>query len=71
MIAAQFLVLIVKKHMLFRKFVHFVEVTITLHNNGSKKKERKRRKLARLMIHPIDKLNVRLGNALDADLKIT
>ena len=38
---------------------------------NSKRIERRRKKLARLMFHPIDKWNVRLGNSLDVDLKIT
>ena len=45
-------------------------------NNHSAEKlfkriRKERRKLARLMFHPIDIWNVRLGNALDVDLKIT
>ena len=71
MIAEQVLVGIVKDHMLFRKSAHFVEVIITLQKNVSKGQERKRKKLARLMFDTIDKWNVRLGNSLDVDLKIT
>ena len=36
-----------------------------------KRIKRKRRNLAWLMLHPIDKGNVRLRNALDIDLNIT
>ena len=39
--------------------------------NVSKGLERKRRKLARLMFHLTEIRNIRLGNALDVDLKIT
>ena len=39
--------------------------------NASKGQERKRRKLTRLMFHLTEIGNVRLGNALDMDLKIT
>ena len=46
-------------------------VTITLQKNASKGYEKKRENLARLMLHPIEKWNVRLGKALDVDLKIT
>ena len=70
MIAAQVLVGIVKEHMIFRKSAHFVEVLITLQKNASKGEERKRKNLARLMFQKIVKRNVRLGNALDVDLKI-
>ena len=60
-----------KGHMLFKQSAYFVEVLISLHNNVSKGLERKGKKLTRLMLHPIDKWNVRLGNALDMDLNIT
>ena len=39
--------------------------------NTSEGYKRKRRKLVRLMLQTIDERNVRLGNALDLDLKIT
>ena len=68
---AQGLVDIVRENTLFRHSAHFVEVIIILRENVSKGLKRKRRKLARLMFHPIDICNVRLGNALDVDLKIT
>ena len=68
---SQGLVYIMIEHTLFRQSAHFVEVIIILRKNVSKKLESKRRKLAQLMLHPIDKLNVRLGNVLDVDLKIT
>ena len=71
MIAAQVLVGIVKGHILFKQSAHFLEVLITMQNNVSKGQERKMKKLARLMFHPIEKWNVRLGNALDVDLNIT
>ena len=69
--SAQILVGIVKGHMLFKKSAHFVEVLLTIQNNVSKGQERKIKKLAQLMFHPIDKWNVRLRNGLDVDLKIT
>ena len=39
--------------------------------NASKGLERKRKNLMRLMLRTIDERNVRFGNALDVDLKIT
>ena len=39
--------------------------------NASKGRERKRRRLAWLMFHPIEIQNIRLGNALDVDMNIT
>ena len=36
-----------------------------------KRIRKEKEKLVRLMLHPIDKWNVRFGNALDVDLKIT
>ena len=35
-----------------------------------KRIRKEKKKIAPLMFHPIDKWNVRLGNALDVDLKI-
>ena len=71
MTASQVLVGIVKEQFIFRQSAHFVEVTIMLRKNASKGQERKRRKLAQLMFHLTEIRNVRLGNALDVDLKIT
>ena len=68
---AQGLLEILKEHMLFRQSAHFVEVIIILRKNVSKVLERKRGKLARLMFHITGIRNVRLGNDLDMDLKIT
>ena len=68
---AQGLVDIMRDHTLFRKSAHFVEVIIILQKNASKGLESKRRQLARLMFHLTGIPNVRLGNALDVDMKIT
>ena len=68
---AQGIVDIMGEHTLFRLSAHFVEVIIILRKNVSKGLERKKRKLARLMFHLAGIRNVRLGNALDVDLKIT
>ena len=62
---------IVKEHMLLNESAHFCGVIITLRKNVSNGEESKSKKLARLMLHSIDKWNVRLGNALDVDLNIT
>ena len=62
---------IVKWQTLFRQSTLFVEVLITLQKNISKRSERKRENLARLVIRTTDKNNARLGNDLDVDLKIT
>ena len=67
----QVLVGIEKEHMMFRQSAHFVEVTIILQKNASKVSERKSKKLARLMFHPIDIWNVCIENTLDVDLMIT
>ena len=48
----------------------FVEVLIILQKNVSKGSDRKSKKLPRLVLQTIDKRNIRLGNALDADMKI-
>ena len=56
---------------MFKQSAHVVEALINIQSNASKEKEREKKKLVRLMFHPIDKWNVRLGNALDVDLKIT
>ena len=69
--AAQVLVGIVKYHMMFRQIAHFVEVLLTLQKNVSKEQESKRKKLVRLMFQTIHEGNIRLGNALDVDLRIT
>ena len=68
---AQGLVDTIREHTLFRQSAHFVEVIIIVRKNVSKGLERKRRKLARLMFHLTEIRNVRLGNDLDVDLKIT
>ena len=65
------LVDIMREHTLFSKSAHFVEVIIILRKNASKGLERKRRKLARLMFHLTEIRNVRLGTALDVDLRFT
>ena len=68
---AQVIVDTMREHTLFRQSEHFVEVIIILRKNISKGLERKRRNLARLMFHLTGIWNIRLGNALDVDLKIT
>ena len=50
---------------------NFVEVLITLQIFFPKGSDRKRKKLVRLVIRKTDERNVRLGNVLDVDMKIT
>ena len=70
MTAVQVLVEIAKKHIMFRKSAHFVEVTIILQKNASKDKKKKRIKIARLIFYITEIRNVRLVNDLDVDLNI-
>ena len=65
------LVDIMRERTMFRQSAHFVEIIIIMRKNNSIVLDRKRRKLARLMLHRTVIQNVRLGNALDVDLKIT
>ena len=65
------LVDIVREHILFIQSAHFEEVIIIMRKNVSKGLERKRRKLAQLMVCLTEIRNDRLGNALDVDLDIT
>ena len=71
MIEAQVLVEIVREKTLFRKSAHFVEVQITLQRNVSKKSDRKRKNLARLMLRKTEERKGHLKTNLDVDLKIT
>ena len=68
---SQGLVDIMRGHNMSRQSAHFVEVRIILRKNVSKGLDRKSRKLARLVFHLTEIQNVRLGNAIDVDLKIT
>ena len=60
-----------KEKTLFRKSAIFVEVLITLQRKIQKDQTGKGKNLVRLVIRTTDKNNVRLGNVLDVDLKIT
>ena len=60
-----------KEQTQFRKFALYVDVLITLHKNVSKRSDRKRDNLVRLVIQTTDKRNGLLGNVLDVDLNIT
>ena len=71
MTAAQVVVEIVREQTLFRKIALFVEVLITLQKNVLKGSERKGGNLVRLVIWTTDEWNVRHGNVLDMDMKIT
>ena len=57
-------------HTLSRQSAHFVDLITILWGNISKKLERKRKNLARLVFHLTKIRIVQHGNALDADLKI-
>ena len=59
-----------KKQTLPRQSAHIVDFLTILWKNVSKGSERKRRKLARLVLHLTKIRIVQHGNALDADLKI-
>ena len=59
-----------RRQTLPRQSAHIVDLITILWKNVSKGSERKRRKLARLVLHLNKILIVQLGNALDADLKI-
>ena len=69
--ADQFLEEILKEKILFRKSAPFVEVLITLQKNASKGSDKRRKKLARLVIPTIDEHNVHLENVPDVNIKIT
>ena len=62
---------IFKDKTLVRKSAPFVEVLITLQRKVSKGLDRKRKKLARLVLRTIDERNGHLKNNLDVDLRIT
>ena len=68
---AQGLVDIMREHTLYRQSENVVDLIIIPRKNVSKGLDRKGRKLARLMFHLTGIWNVRLGNALYVDLKIT
>ena len=60
-----------KEQTLFKKNTLFVEVLSTLQKNVSKRSDRKRKNLVRLVIWTTDERDVRHSNVLDVDLKIT
>ena len=60
-----------KEKTLFIKSAPFVEVLITLQNNVSKGSDRKREKLALLVVRTTYKQKGHLENVLDVDLNIT
>ena len=62
---------IVKYQILLRQGEIFVEVLISVQKNISKGSNRKRKNLVWMVIRITDEGNVRLGNDLDVDLKIT
>ena len=68
---SQGLVDIIRGHTLSIQSAHFVELITILWKKNSKGLDRKRRKLARLVIRLTDIRNVRLVNAIDVDLDIT
>ena len=62
---------IAREQILLIKSALFLEVLITLQKNVSNGSERKRRKLVRLLFRTTDEQNVRPGNVLNVDMKIT
>ena len=62
---------ILREQTMFIQSALFVEVLITLQKNASKESESKRKNLMRMVIRTTDERNVRLGNVLDVDLKMT
>ena len=67
---SQVLVDKMRNQTLSRQSAHIVDLLTILWKNVSKRPERKRRKLALLVLHLTKIRIVHFGNTLDADLKI-
>ena len=68
---SQGLVDTIREHNLFRQGAHFLDLITIQRKNVSKRSDRKGKKIARLVFHLTEIRNVRLGNVIYADLKIT